>query len=99
MLHDRLKAPALAAFLLLALAGCAVNGTAQAPVSGICNGDAAQRFAGQARPTDADAMRLTGATIVRQIAPGDPVHQNYTDARVTIETDPTTGRVVRASCG
>ena len=44
-------------------------------------------------------MRLTGANIVRQIAPGQPVQQDYTDARVTIETDPASGRVVRAYCG
>ncbi|WLS06427.1 I78 family peptidase inhibitor [Shinella oryzae] len=44
-------------------------------------------------------MRLTGATIVRQIAPGQPVQQDYTSARVTIETDPSSGRIAHAACG
>ncbi|MCG8274554.1 hypothetical protein MIC97_24185 [Aquamicrobium sp. NLF2-7] len=92
-----IAAAALAA--LLALAGCTTGGTAQAPASGVCDQAATERLAGHAKMTDAEAMRLTGASIVRQIAPGQPVQQDYTDARVTIETSPATGRVVRAYCG
>jgi hypothetical protein len=49
--------------------------------------------------TDAEAMRLTGATIVRQIRPGDPVTMDFRPERITIETDGKTGRIVRAYCG
>ena len=98
MPHSNLK-PLIIAAALLALAGCTASGTAPTSVAGACDPDAVQRLVGQVKPTDADAMRLTGATIVRQIAPGQPVQQDYTDARVTIETDPATGRVMRATCG
>lgn len=98
MRPDPLKFAAVLAALLM-LAGCTTDEITQAPAAGFCDRAAAARLAGQARLTDADAMRLTGASIVRQIAPGQPVQQDYTDARVTIETDPTTGRVIRATCG
>lgn len=98
MLHDRLKSPALAA-ALLALAGCAANEGAPALASDACNAEAAQRLVGQPKPTDADAMRLTGATIVRQVGPADPVHDNLRHYRITIRTDPATGRVSSAICG
>jgi len=88
-----------ASVVLLALAGCTASSTDSAPMSGRCNEQAAQRLVGKTKPSEADAMRLTGATIVRQIAPGQPVTMDYSDSRVTIETDPATGRVVRAKCG
>ena len=99
MPHDRLKSPALAAALLLALAGCAPNEGVQTLTSDICNAEAAQRLVGQPKPTDADAMRLTGATIVRQVGPADPVHDDLRHYRITIRTDPATGRVSSAICG
>jgi hypothetical protein len=49
--------------------------------------------------TDAEAKRLTGATIVRQINPGDAVTMDFRQERITIETDRKTGRIVRAYCG
>ncbi|MBB6189935.1 hypothetical protein FHS51_000138 [Sphingobium wenxiniae] len=49
--------------------------------------------------TDEQAMQKTGATIVRQIAPGQGVTMDYRQERVTIETDPGTGKIVRAACG
>lgn len=36
---------------------------------------------------------------MRQIAPGQPVTHDYRDNRVTLETDPASGRVLRATCG
>jgi hypothetical protein len=82
-----------------ALVGCATNQTASAPTSGICGAAAAQQLVGQVKPTDAAAMRLTGATLVRQIAPGDQVTHDFRSNRVTIATDPASGRVVSATCG
>jgi len=85
---------------LLALAACT---QAPAPIvtaeTGICNPDEAQRLAGRPRITDDQVKRLTGAGSVRQIAPGQPVIQNYSNTRLTIETDPATGRITAASCG
>ena len=85
---------------LLALAACtqapAPTATAE---TGICNPDEAQRLAGRPRITDDQVKRLTGAGSVRQIAPGQPVIQNYSNTRLTIETDPATGRITAASCG
>ncbi|QNA84999.1 hypothetical protein G4G27_14085 [Sphingomonas sp. So64.6b] len=94
----RFAAPVLAAAALLALAGCTTD-TPQTPVSGVCNVAAAQRLVSEIKPTDIDAMRLTGATIVRQISPGDPVTHDLRHNRVTIETDPASARVLRATCG
>ncbi|GGE33791.1 hypothetical protein GCM10007276_08920 [Agaricicola taiwanensis] len=99
MRYERLKSPVLAPVVLLTLASVTASCSAPAATSGVCDAQAAQRLVGERKPTDADAMRLTGATIVRQIAPGQPVTQDYRDNRVTIETDPADGRVVRATCG
>lgn len=86
--------------MLMALAACT---QAPAPIvtaeTGICNPDAAQRLVGRSRITDDEAKRLTGAGSVRQIAPGQPVIQNYSNKRLTIETDPATGRITAVSCG
>jgi len=101
MLPDSMKfagsAPLTA--VLLALAGCTTDQTAQTPTPGVCSAAAADRLVGAVKPTDAEAMRLTGATIVRQIAPGDPVTHDLRYNRVTIATDPASGRVVVAACG
>jgi hypothetical protein len=101
MLYDPMKfaAPATIAAALLAFSGCTTSQTAEMAASGVCNAAAAQRLVGEVKPTDAEAMRLTGATIVRQIAPGDPVTHDLRDNRVTIEADPASGRVVGARCG
>jgi hypothetical protein len=84
--------------LLPALASCS-HEVASARLSQPCNADAAQALVGKRKPTDADAMRLTNARIVRQIEPGQMVTQDYRVERVTIETDTSSGRVVAARCG
>lgn len=67
--------------------------------SGLCRPEAAAALAGMSRLTDERAKQMTGATIVRQIAPGQGVTMDYRQERVTIETDPKTGKIVRAACG
>lgn len=67
--------------------------------SGRCDPVAARALIGQTKPTDEEARQRTGATIVRQIAPGQPVTQDYRDNRVTLESDPTSSRVLGATCG
>ncbi|WP_225906388.1 I78 family peptidase inhibitor [Ensifer canadensis] len=56
-------------------------------------------MAGKDRISDEDAKQITGATIVRQLQPGDPATMDFRQERVTIETDPATGKIVRAMCG
>lgn len=66
---------------------------------GLCRRDAADALAGKDRLSDAEARRMTGASVVRQIQPGQGVTMDYRQERVTIETDPKTGKIVRAFCG
>jgi hypothetical protein len=54
---------------------------------------------GKSKPTDAEALQLTNSKTVRQIEPGQMVTQDLREDRITIETDPTTGKVVAARCG
>ena len=61
--------------------------------------DAAAALTGKARMSDAEARQATGASIVRQIQPGQPVTMDYRRERVTIETDAASGKIVRAFCG
>jgi hypothetical protein len=87
--------------LLLAVAACQKE---QAPAvaeaqAGICKKDVAETLAGKDKMTDEAAMQLTGATIVRQVKPGDPVTMDFRQERITIETDPDTGKIIRAYCG
>jgi hypothetical protein len=81
------------------VAGCQSETAASQPPSGICDRDAAEKLIGRNRLSDAEAKHLTGATVVRQIKPGDPVTMDYRQERITIETDPETGKIVRAFCG
>lgn len=73
-----------------------VGASAQA---GACDPAAAEALVGRDRVTDDQARQSTGATLVRQVGPGDPVTMDFQPDRVTIETDPATGRIVRAACG
>lgn len=95
------RSPNAAALLALALlaAGCRNETPPAAAGPGLCRPAAAKALAGRARLSDAEAMRLTGAATVRRIAPGDAVTMDFRRERVTVETDPASGRVVRAVCG
>lgn len=71
-----------------------------APASpGLCKREAAEALAGRKRVSDDEARRLTGATVVRQIAPNSPVTLDFRQERVTVETDPATDTISRAYCG
>ncbi|MER2535937.1 MAG: I78 family peptidase inhibitor [Rhizobiaceae bacterium] len=94
----KLMSAAALALTASAVAACQTDaGSASTP--GICRPQAAERLVGMNRLTDQQAMQLTGATLVRQIAPGQGVTLDYRQERVTIETDPRTGKITRASCG
>ncbi|MGI2032176.1 I78 family peptidase inhibitor [Rhizobium panacihumi] len=87
-------------FAVLSVAAFAPAAASAAPAkTKICNPQAAQKLVGKKKPSDARARRLTGAATVRQIGPGDMVTRDFRQDRVTIETDPATGKVTQASCG
>ncbi|PKP70555.1 MAG: hypothetical protein CVT83_03640 [Alphaproteobacteria bacterium HGW-Alphaproteobacteria-5] len=65
----------------------------------LCSDHNARILVGQSRISDGAAMQFTDARIVRQIRPGDAVTEDRRRDRVTIETDPASGRIVRAYCG
>jgi len=101
MVGRKLLAAGTLSLAALTLTACQSDAQ-QAPVSGapgLCRADAAEALAGKARIGDAEAQQVTGATIVRQIRPGQGVTMDYHRERVTIETDPKTGKIVRAYCG
>ena len=97
------RLPIAGTFLLVALSlGACQTGTEQAEAgdpAGACRPESAQALAGRDQVSDDEAKALTGATLVRQLKPGDAATADYRRERVTIETDPTTGKIVRASCG
>lgn len=95
--HFKIGAIALFPFLLVGAASCQTAGGGDP--SGSCREADARALAGMEKISDADARRLTGAKFVRQIKPGDPVTMDLNPDRVTIENDPETGVIVRASCG
>lgn len=95
------KLLAATALSLAILAGAVDQSDAQPAggAPGICQRDKAEALKGKRRVSDATARRLTGASIVRQIRPGQGVTMDYRQERVTIETDPRSRRIVRAYCG
>lgn len=94
----RLLLPILLVGAVSVLASCS-DEVASTQLQNSCNANAAQGLIGKPKPTDAEAIRLTNAKIVRQIEPGQMVTHDYREDRVTIETDPASGRVVGARCG
>lgn len=97
------KGALAAPFALLLLAGCVANETPGAPPppggGSMCEPARAQALVGGPRVTDEEARQRTGASLVRQIRPGDPITMDFQDARVTITTDPASGVIREARCG
>jgi hypothetical protein len=91
--------PVLVASFVSILTSCSADSTGTTLPAGPCKADAAQALVGKPKPTDAEALQLTNSKSVRQIEPGQMVTQDFRDDRITIETDPATGRVVGARCG
>lgn len=92
----------LSASLLLSACQTGPSQSAAEPAPanpGLCDRAAAEALAGRKRVSDDEARKLTGATVVRQIAPNSPVTMDFRQERVTIETDPATDMISRAYCG
>jgi len=100
-MKTKLSSVATLAFAATTIVACQTDTgrVANSATPGICRPDAAEALTGMNRLTDEQARQMTGASIVRQIAPGQGVTMDYRQERVTIETDPRTGKIVRAACG
>ncbi len=96
---SKLIPAATLALAVLSIAACSAPQARDDGAAGICRPEAASALAGKSRVDDAQARQLTGASLVRQLQPGQPATMDYRRERVTIETDPATGRIVRAACG
>jgi hypothetical protein len=69
------------------------------PLQSLCSSVSARVLVGQTRINDGAARQFSGARIIRQIKPGDTTSQDQQADRLTIETDPASGRIVKAYCG
>ena len=98
-LHPKLIPCAASMLAILSIAACSTAQPQATADAAACRPDAAAALTGKARMSDAEARQATGASIVRQIQPGQPVTMDYRRERVTIETDAASGKIVRAFCG
>lgn len=100
-LRSKILSAGSLALAVMAVGGCQSE-TQHAQAGGepgMCRPKAAEALTGRDRVSDAEAMQITGASIVRQIKPGQGVTMDYRQERVTIETDPKTNKILRAMCG
>lgn len=98
--HQTFAFAASLGFAALAVAACETTPRDEpGSPTAVCRPEAAERLAGRDRMSDQQARDATGASVVRQIAPGQPVTLDMRRERVTLETDPATNKIVRASCG
>lgn len=98
-LHPRLISGAALTLAILSITACSAPPAKDSGAPAACRQDAAAALTGKNCISDADARQATGASIVRQIQPGQPVTMDYRRERVTIETDAASGKIVRAYCG
>jgi hypothetical protein len=90
--------------LTLAAAGCMYDERPQTEsppaVAGKCVADGLARLTGKTRSeaVSKQALRLSGAKMIRWIAPGMAVTMDYREDRLNLETD-THGKITRAHCG
>ncbi|WP_347454911.1 I78 family peptidase inhibitor [Acinetobacter thermotolerans] len=65
----------------------------------ICLSEAAHSLIGQSGLSEAKIKDKTKAKVVRMVQPGQPVTMDFREDRVTVTTDPKTGKIVQATCG
>lgn len=81
-----------------AIAGACTTNTQESRATHVCRPEAASMLVGQAAPEDAQVRKVTGAELIRRIAPGDAVTHDFRENRVTIAIEPA-GKIVQALCG
>jgi hypothetical protein len=86
------------AVALLLTAGCATAPAAE--TGGRCDAARAQKLVGRTRSekAGAEALRLSGATALRWIAPGTMVTMDYRENRINLRLDPK-NKIVVINCG
>jgi uncharacterized protein involved in type VI secretion and phage assembly len=84
----------------LLAAGCATAPPAEAGGDGRCDAAKAGRLIGRERSEAlrAEALRLSGASTLRWIAPATMVTMDYREDRLNLRLD-RAGKVVKADCG
>ena len=84
----------------LLTAGCVTAPAAEAGATGKCEASRAQKLLGRTRSAKlgAEALRLSGATALRWIAPGTMVTMDYRENRINLRVDPK-NKLVRVDCG
>lgn len=90
--------PLLIIGLLPAFMACSSETGSPPSPHAVYSADAARKLVGQ-KPTDEEVLLLTKANTLRRIEPGMMVTHDFRGDRVTLESDPKTGRVVSAKCG
>ncbi|AYO54441.1 hemolysin [Acinetobacter wuhouensis] len=73
------------------------NSTPSKPTE--CVAAEAAKLVGQNDLSEAKIKQLTKATIVRKLAPNQPMTMDYRIERVTVTVDPATKKITNASCG
>jgi hypothetical protein len=88
------------ALVALLTAGCATAPPAEAGGGARCDAAKAQKLIGRARSAKIgnEALRLSGATALRWIAPGTMVTMDYREDRLNLRVD-LAGKVVKVDCG
>ena len=93
------------AVLMMTMSGCAATPPAEAeevPVrgAGSCDSSKAQGLLGKTRSEEvgAEALRLTGARLLRWIGPDTMVTMDYREDRLNIHLD-ARNKVVKVACG
>ena len=90
-----IRSHALPAAFLLSASLISMAGAQES--RGNCSSEAAASLINKPLPPAEDLKRVTGASIIRQIAPGDPVTMDFNERRLTVEV--AGGKILRATCG
>ena len=85
------------AALSLAVSAC-TSTPSQSPTT-LCIADQATLLIGQNDLSEAKIKSLTKASHVRKVGPNQPVTMDYREDRLTVVVDPTTKKIIQASCG
>ncbi|OTG66372.1 I78 family peptidase inhibitor [Acinetobacter silvestris] len=64
-----------------------------------CLPEEAQKLVGQTGLTDAQIQQKTQSSMIRTVAPGQPVTMDYRANRITVTIDSTSKKITNAACG
>ncbi|MFT3687841.1 hypothetical protein [Paenirhodobacter sp.] len=93
-----MKAYLIPAAAALAISGCTLEAEKTPDTTATCRPEAAARLEGKAAPSDQEIMALTGASVVRRAPEGQPLTMDFLPFRITVLTDASGKKILRASC-